>query len=346
MTFSRKFIIVFALFAVNIALFQNCANTSPDFQESTDNSSSTYSGPVLKVTENFTTATEHKKIDMVWVIDNSGSMKNENEHVQNNFEAFVRSLKDRVDLKAVLVTKKRTGSEDGTGIDIPSVSGVDLTQIQHTVASTDPLLISALAMCPEAPKAGGFCSKFKSTKQAASEKFSDKKYDKIYSSLHRFFRTNSRKVFVYVTDDNSDHDNPFYIKREQFVNVFNERFPGERPVMFGFVGQNKTDCKVTNVGQLYIDMARTYSGRTFNICDTDWTPNFTAISQKVKEIALNEFSLNSGARIVRIHEVRLNGAPLRTGEFILRDNLLVVDKSLLGGYGTYQIEVTYDKEAG
>ena len=46
-----------------------------------------------------------QKLDMVWVIDNSGSMSEEAEQVRINFERFSNSLENKGDFKLALISK-------------------------------------------------------------------------------------------------------------------------------------------------------------------------------------------------------------------------------------------------
>src|SRR5690606_28999334 len=90
--------------------FQNCSQVS--FSEKAElSSSSTPQEPIIsEATQSFTSSSKKTPIDMVWVIDNSGSMSQNVARVKENFKAFAATLKGEVDIKFALISRAEAQS--------------------------------------------------------------------------------------------------------------------------------------------------------------------------------------------------------------------------------------------
>ncbi|NJL24733.1 MAG: hypothetical protein HC902_05900 [Calothrix sp. SM1_5_4] len=95
-----------------------------------------------------------KPLDIVWIVDNSGSMSAEAAHVRSNLTQFVNQLSSLSDVKIAVVS--RVGST-GTSVGIPQIP-IPSLQVNQTVESTDALRILQSAICPATAPAGSACS--------------------------------------------------------------------------------------------------------------------------------------------------------------------------------------------
>jgi len=111
-------------------------------------SSENPSAPALKdVTEKFDFVADlTRKADVVWVIDNSGSMAEEADNVRKNFEAFLSTVSAVRDLKTALVSSYGT---NGTQMALPEKyqGQENYTHFKRRIGSTDALTIAAKLSC-------------------------------------------------------------------------------------------------------------------------------------------------------------------------------------------------------
>jgi hypothetical protein len=106
-------------------------------------------------------------VDMIWVIDNSRSMTAEAAQVRSNLEKFLTKLKESVNVKLALISKKGTS---GNAVELSSEAlAAGNMQLDVVVNSTDGTQIAL----------------------------------KKQSELSPIFRPEAQRVFVFVTDDNS-----------------------------------------------------------------------------------------------------------------------------------------------
>jgi hypothetical protein len=168
------------LSGVCLAFFQNCSSpVTFEKIEQLQFSSETVplgdpvdpSGPSLYQTKQIfstTTTGTNPKIDVLWVVDNSGSMAQEADHVQANLDAFVNHLALSTNVKLVLVSRTRQQSRYGVTLS-NEAKAAGMVQIERNVTSTSAL----------------------------SDILAEQ------NVLRTHFRSDAAKAFVIVTDDNS-----------------------------------------------------------------------------------------------------------------------------------------------
>jgi hypothetical protein len=247
-----------------------------------------------------------KALDMIWVIDNSGSMSEEAAQVRNNLEKFVTSLNVSSDsnMKFLLVSKTSTVTQSPAyciqfptkkgcleqGVSLPANIKSNFSQEDIYVDSTNgPSLLI-------------------------------RKLQQLDSASTPFFRRDSKKVVVFVTDDNSTSDfidksvNPNItvsafsaIKFSAALNSLTNVSPGEAS-FFGFIGlgndPNKdpySSCQAAT-GLVYKTLSAKNNGAVFNICDTDWASNFDALKTNVQTTLERTYNLKAQnvANVVKI----------------------------------------------
>jgi hypothetical protein len=127
-----------------------------------------------------------------------------------------------------------------------------------------------------------------------------RKLQQLDSASTPFFRKDSKKVVVFVTDDNSTSNfidksvspnitvSAFSaIKFSAALNSLTNVSPGEAS-FFGFIGLGNDPNKVpysscqAATGLVYKTLSAKNNGAVFNICDTDWASNFDALKTNVQ----------------------------------------------------------------
>jgi hypothetical protein len=187
-------------------------------------------------------------VDIIWMVDTSGSMDFETKTVQNNLNAFVTSItSSKVDYHVVMVA--------GTDVCVPPPLGgtgcTDGTRYKHIklgVGSDDAL----------------------------------EKVVQAYPQFQSFLRTDSLKHFVVVSDDNSDKNAAWFTS--QLATLTNPGFPNgfifHSIVAYGpipFIG-----C-ITGAayGSVYLTLTSSTGGVKAEVCATNWSPIFTALAKGV-----------------------------------------------------------------
>ena len=120
---------------------------------------------IAKTTEDFPIAAGRQSaLDLVWAIDNSGSMADNISQVRQNFEAFVKSVSTRIDVKIILLSL----ASGKLGLALPaSAAAAGGVQINKAVGSFDAALLASSNL------------------------------------VTPYFRPNVPHAFVFVTDDDS-----------------------------------------------------------------------------------------------------------------------------------------------
>ncbi|MBO6934788.1 MAG: VWA domain-containing protein [Deltaproteobacteria bacterium] len=193
-------------------------------------------------------------VDIVWVIDNSGSMSEEADLVQSNINDFAATIAGAgLDVHVVVITAAGF-------VNVPPPLGTDPTQflrVEEDVQSSNSL------------------EKLLST------------YDR-YSS---FLRTNANLHFVVVTDDESDmsadafHSMMFTNLGKTFRVHAIASPPGSTHTMPPFPG-TMTGCggphgEAADNGDIYWELASSTGGLQLSICAEDWSRLFDDLTTRI-----------------------------------------------------------------
>lgn len=286
----KKYILLVA-FASLIVLFQNCASEVA-FKEVTTNLSSE-APPILDTaSESFKVSfsSQSAPLDMIWVIDNSGSMGQEAEHVRNNLTSFVNELNKSTNFRFLLVSRKGTS---GTTVSLNSgLNPSSHLQIDVNVGSTNgpDLLLNALGNEP--------------TKS--------------------FLRQESKKIIVFVTDDNSSKSANFIIN--SLTQKLNASLQDISVNSFIALSQQESPC-LAKEGQVYKDLASATAGSTYNICSTDWTSHFSDLIDVSVSKAIRRFTLTKNVNAV--HDVKVDGKTLDKSAYSIAGKVLTLHDDVL-----------------
>lgn len=199
-------------------------------------------------------------VDIVWVIDNSGSMDDEADKISSNVGAFADTIEAAgIDFQVIFLTD---ADEIGLGIPI----GDRFKYVEIGVGSHNALM------------------------QAVDQ----------FPAYRSLLRPGAIVHFVVVTDDETDvpggldgagsladSDAERAATAQWFADQMTapERL-GRAFTLHSIVGEVDGDCaassnSVANVGQTYIDLANQNGGRIFDICTDDWTPLFNTLAEAV-----------------------------------------------------------------
>lgn len=317
-------------------------------------------------------------LDIVWGIDNSGSMVEEAAQVRTNLERFADTLKARTDVRVGLISEavqNLQGTHVPLPATLPAVAGHK--QLPVSVGSTSALAYLAAATCPKElttakgsttnGDAGTICGVPVATlgTDLGTELTDNTAGNPWYTIFQRvglalvypevtvvtniagslaqdFFRPDARRVYVVVTDDNAtgiDADN------------FLKAIPNSdkvKPVVYSFRGvanrpadpaTNTPACNVARRGVAYEKLTAATGGAVFDICDPDWSKNFAQLASSiVASLGLN-FPLQVG-NVIRVIEVTVDGKPLASDKYTIRDGRVEIDPKEVKSAGQ-KIKVRY-----
>jgi hypothetical protein len=183
--------------------------------------------------------------DIIWVIDNSGSMDEEEDRVQDNLNAFSQAISDSgIDHHVIMVT-------NASHVQVPPpLGGSDrYLAIDRDIDSNDALE-KLLATFPE---------------------------------WRDFLRPGSVKHFIVVTDDESDMDGDAFEAAVAALPELAGGFVFHAIVAESPPWNWNSPCftLAAAVGQIYIELQEEHGGVFYSLCQDDWAPVFDALSANV-----------------------------------------------------------------
>ncbi|MNK07465.1 hypothetical protein D3C87_253790 [compost metagenome] len=267
-----KHLLLFSALAC-IFLFQNCAENVAFKMQEVELASV---GAGIE-SQSFKVAfSKNSALDMVWVIDNSGSMSEESAHVRKNFQNFLTPLNQQTDFRLLVLS-----NQSNLGVTIPSqFSAATHRQVNMTVGSTNgpSLLLPVLE------------------NQVSSG----------------FFRRNSQKVIVFVTDDESSLSSAKILS--ELESKLGWALNQVTVSSFIGLGSSLSRCQA-KTGNVYMGLAQASGGKTYNICDADWSAQFKDLLDQSVTQAQRRFVL-AKKTIDSVLEVRVDNQVISMSDVV------------------------------
>ncbi|MBP9708257.1 MAG: hypothetical protein KBD78_11485 [Oligoflexales bacterium] len=264
------------------------------------------------------------ELDMVWVIDNSKSMVEEIDQVEANFIEFAESLGQNINLKIALISAIGT-STSIKGITIPDELPplIEKLQIDKYVYSNNSLEIAAYTSCPaESSSSKSVCgtSITRNENGAGLTSFGPTYSEK--GALSDFFRPGAKRIYIFVTDDNAAS----YFYTDEFLSALTPHLNGSDLSVYGFVGKGTKGCHEAMVGLAYTKLAEKTGGRTYDICESDWSQNFKDLTSDIKVSIKSEFAFevipNKILSVTLVHAGTNKRFELNKNEYNIDKNIL------------------------
>lgn len=299
-------------------------------------------------------------LDLVWIIDNSGSMSEEAQQVESNLGKFIDVVKSKTDLRMAVVSAQ-SGPQ---GVRVPASATSIVKVVDFQVESWDALTLLAMSFCDDQKIARGADAFSAIPRTLRMDDLKDEEFcalislqvkpPHIYHSRAnrliqnnlgdaRFYRDDAAKAFVIVSDDDSvtqwtltegfDYGWPdvpwsFWINgisAKNFQSKLARRFPTQPYKVFSFidpVGASKRPKADCGYvkGQQYLNLSSATKGMSFDICEQDWSKHFDHLIDSVVALAQNQFKLKHGSRVRQIVEVKINGTVVPPSMYALSSN--------------------------
>ena len=296
------------------------------------------------------------KLDIIWTIDNSGSMSEEAAQVRVNFKKFIDSLGSSTDLRLSLISASAppvvvAGLPDTSVTLDSSALSQGHFQLNVPVASTNLLAIAAAAICPLDSTDGTLPISPASTFKICGQTFNPSASGGLEAArqvitaragLQKQLRADAKKIFVFVTDDNA---------RGVIVKDFQQALaatPGfESSTVFAFRGKvsQAAGCSVANPGLAYEALATATGGAVYDICLPDWGESFGKLKDQAVRIANSDVQLTK-ENIVEVIEVKVGEKVLEKQDYKLEGQRLLIDpKALAGVEGKILVRYRYEKKS-
>ena len=252
-------------------------------------------------------------IDIVWAMDNSESMNEENTLMNQNFLSFINSIQSKADLKVAVISC--FGSENHC-LNLPESVQQKVTQVNQVVSSNDSLfrILDASGLMPD-----GMLIPVGNPNPLTQ------------NSLSQFYRPNTKRIYITVSDDNA-----FGVVANGFIK-FHQAKAGLNFSYFAFATTPQSQCP-GNIGTEHIALAAKTSGAVFDICQPDWSEHFAQLSTQVISLAQSSFPLKFGAE--KVKKITMDGVELSQNQYQITGNHLYLVKESIP-LGAKTLEVIY-----
>ena len=226
-------------------------------------------------------------LDILWVIDNSGSMNSHQSNLATNISYFMNDfIQLGVDFNMAVIT-------------------TDRHEFSLIITDQDTNAVSLLA---QAVVTGTYGSGIERGIQMAYESLSDSNYAGVGGN---FLRQDAKLVVIFVSDE-PDHS---YSGWSSYTSFFDQIKPAGDFIPFGIIGDPPSGCGGTwngaMYGQGYYELINYYGGAWYSICETDWGAQMQSLGNQV--IAQSRFSLSELDPVEDTIAVFVDGQQLEEG---------------------------------
>lgn len=215
-------------------------------------------------------ANESSKIDILWVIDNSGSMKNEQDALAANFDSFISEfLTKNIDFNMAVTTTDSKPAKEGR-----MIYGLDKKlNTEWAQSHTEQFIRTFKHVVSVGTKGSGKESGLNAVKA----------FMNLYQD--RFIRTDAKLAVVVLSDEEDQSPLPV----ESYVNLF----PQGKMKFYTIISKDLPLLAPESIGYRYMEAARQTNGVIASIRD-----NFNSIMGDFGEIIVRElrsFTLSGNA---------------------------------------------------
>ena len=243
--------------------------------------------PVKTHCDYFTMGVNTRPVDIVWVIDQSGSMGGEINSVRNNMNLFASYIsKAKVDYRVILVASRYYDKDN------------------HQVCIPQPL-------------AGPNCAdsaRFKQIDQHVDSHDALARLVQYIGTIEKHMRTGSVRRFVAVTDDDAKT-----VGATAFHAMLKTR-PGYSDYKFHSIVALKDKGCAADDGKHYIALSNLTGGLKAHICSAAWSTLFSQLAQEAST-ATSKLLLKKTPKKGTI-KVTINGKPTKEGTHWSHDSVV------------------------
>lgn len=263
-------------------------NAKDKLGNASSNSVSFTVSSMYKQMVNKVAVTENKKVDILFVIDNSGSMEYEQKSMASRTKNFIDVIKGLDWQIAVTTTDPRSEVTLGDGKLVPMYGKTNTYVINSSMSDTDAK--TTLSNTLQRPETG-----------SGSEQGIYVAYRAIERSLlstttanKKFIRSDAQLAVVVISDEDESADG-YKNKPENFVKYIADTFGSQKAMSFHSVITRPDDKACLNgegysYGYRYDEISKMTGGVIGDVCATDYAAQVQGIAEGVRK-TLKSFTL-------------------------------------------------------
>ncbi len=227
-------------------------------------------------------------LDILWVIDNSGSMASHQSNLSTNISYFMNNfIQLGVDYNMAVIT-------------------TDRHNFAQIITNQDANAVTLLA---QSVVTGTYGSGIERGIQMAYDSLSDSNYAGLGGV---FFRQDAKLVVIFVSDE-PDHSHATWTS---YTSFFDQLKPAGNFIPFGIIGDPPSGCggggwQGAMYGAGYFELIKHYGGSWYSICETDWGTQLQSLGNQV--VTQSRFTLSESDPVEETINVFVDGQQLEEG---------------------------------
>ena len=253
-------------------------------------------------------------LDVLWVVDDSGSMSRHQTNLASNINLFVNVfMSSGADYHMAVITTSdsQIGSVITSSDPDPSAALAQQVMVGITGSGLERGLVMSYLALSSSTSAGPGSS---------------------------FFRNDSSLVVIYVSDEPDFSAASWY----SYVMFFDSLKPAGKFIPYGVIGDKPAGCTVGPInaqyGGGYWDLIDYYGGDWYSICATDWGDQLQDVAENITSRRI--FDLSNSDPVEETIEVRINGQIVSEWTYDATGNSIQFDSDHLPEPGS-TIEINY-----
>ncbi|WP_413584764.1 hypothetical protein [Bdellovibrio sp. HCB274] len=277
---TNAYISILSLAALSACAPQDMSFTASTLASSSPNQSDTVI-PSRALSQNFDIR-ENAKIDVLFVVDNSGSMAEEQANMSSKISGFM-NLVDHLDWRVALTTTDpRVNTADAAGASAPWGDGQFRSMLSKRFMSKADGSAQAQAALADAIKVG---DKGNGDERPIFSIARAIERDVALPAADRFFRTDSNLVVIIISDEdecsNGNCSTGFDVSKSQpanLVSLVRSKLGSEKVMMVDTIVKSPGDNSCTTSNQpapVLISLAQMTGGIVGSVCAADYTKILT-----------------------------------------------------------------------
>lgn len=272
---------------------------------------------------------EKSPVDILFVVDNSSSMREEHERLSDKLSTVIGHIQS-ADWRLAVVS---TDSNDHCGMRRVITKGSADPSGQFTAA------IDALGLGGDSTEKGFF---------KAVEGLQSCSSDDVWGS--GWLRDNSAVATVIVSDEDNCSDGwecrgQAHGKAKYLTNYLKSiRTLGATAKVYGLIKRSRRECRsAPNVGRQYLQAIKATSGIAGSICAPDYSEVLSQLSKDLSETLIHNLNLSHTPLGGDSTTVWVDGRELRPADYRIQGNAIVLDAPLQPGQ-LAKVRYTYRPE--
>lgn len=202
-------------------------------------------------TDSFTQVSSMNGVDIVWVVDRSGSMNNNSDKLENGIDTMMSILNTEFSVSWRIGIISADPNESKNNQTFPLVFGDDVTDAMANLSNLG-----------NPGREQGFSAFYEYHQNSYAQ---------------TWMRQDAALLVVFVSDEDDQSQQAFPL-----VSDFTWWYSSLRPnVYLATITVTSTDCE-SQLGDRYMDSTSYFNGDIVDICSDDWSPSIRAVTERLQ----------------------------------------------------------------